>query len=135
MENTSDFEKQILAKIKEAREAKGLSKRKLAELADISSSAYNDYENGDRPFPFDRLLKVLEALELDIFSLGKTVEVETTTLQLVPIDGKQVEGYFQATLEAFQMIQEKAKEDSKEIKDLKREMEEIKELLRGKSNS
>ena len=131
--NKENIQQELLRVVKEAREAKGLSRRKLADITGISPASYNDYESGASPFPFDRLLKVAEVLELDIFNFGKTVEVEQTTIQLVPLDGKQVEGYFQATLEAFQMMQEKAKEDSQEIKNLKKDIEEIKELLKNKS--
>ena len=129
----NNLQEELLKLIKDTREAKGLSRRKLADLAGISPTSYNDYESGENPIPFDRLLKIIDVLELDIFNFGKTVEVEQTTIQLVPLDGKQVEGYFQATLEAFQMMQEKAKEDSQEIKNLKKDIEEIKELLKNKS--
>jgi hypothetical protein len=71
-------------------------------------------------------LKIVDVLELDIFNFGKTVEIEQTSLQLVPIDGKQVEGYFQATLEAFLQMQER-------LKQLEEDNKEIKELLRNKS--
>lgn len=129
----NNLQEELLKLIKDTREAKGLSRRKLADLAGISPTSYNDYESGENPIPFDRLLKILHVLELDIFNFGKTVEIEQTSLQLVPVDGKQIENYFQATMEAFQMMQEKAKEDNKEIKDLKKDIEEIKELLRNKA--
>jgi transcriptional regulator with XRE-family HTH domain len=134
--DSSEAQKQVLELIRTTREAKGLSRRKLAELADISPTTYNECESGARAFTFDRLTKVLEVLELDIFNFGKTVEIEQTSLQLVPVDGKQIEGYFHATAEGYKQIQErmdKMEAENKDIQSIKKDIEEIKELLRNKS--
>ena len=130
--NKENIQQELLRVVKEAREAKGLSRRKLADITGISPASYNDYESGASPFPFDRLLKVAEVLELDIFNFGKTVEVEQTTIQLVPLDGKQVEGYFHATVEGYKQIQERM--DKTEIEN-KKILEEINELKKNQSKS
>ena len=54
-------------KIKELRESKGISQYRLAELTGINRSTFNRYENGSiQKISFDNLLKICEALEIDI---------------------------------------------------------------------
>ena len=54
-------------KIKELRENKGISQYRLAELTGINRSTINRYENGSiQKISFDNLLKICEALEIDI---------------------------------------------------------------------
>ena len=54
-------------KIKELRESKGISQYRLAELTGINRSTINRYENGSiQKISFDNLLKIWEALEIDI---------------------------------------------------------------------
>ena len=54
-------------KIKEIREEKGISQYRLAELTGINRSTINRYENGlIQKVSFDNLLKICEALEVDI---------------------------------------------------------------------
>lgn len=128
MENT---QQKLLDLIVQTRQSKKWSRRKLADIADISPTSYNEYEAGNTPFPFDRLLKVLEVLELDIFDFEKTTKEQatenvTTPSVFLPINGRLIEGYFQATTEAFLQMQER-------LKQLEEDNKEIKELLRNKS--
>ena len=54
-------------KIKELREDKGISQYRLAELTGINRSTINRYENGSiQKISFDNLIKICEALEIDI---------------------------------------------------------------------
>ena len=54
-------------KIKSLRESKGISQYRLAELTGINRSTINRYENGSiQKISFDNLLKICEALEIDI---------------------------------------------------------------------
>ena len=54
-------------KIKELRESKGMSQYRLAEITGINRSTINRYENGSiQKISFDNLLKICEALEIDI---------------------------------------------------------------------
>ena len=54
-------------KIKELREDKGISQYRLAEITGINRSTINRYENGSiQKISFDNLLKICEALEIDI---------------------------------------------------------------------
>ena len=54
-------------KIKELREDKGISQYRLAELTGINRSTINRYENGSiQKISFDNLMKICEALEIDI---------------------------------------------------------------------
>ena len=54
-------------KIKELRDSKGISQYRLAELTGINRSTINRYENGSiQQISFDNLLKISEALEIDI---------------------------------------------------------------------
>ena len=58
-------------KIKELRESKGISQYRLAELTGINRSTINRYENGSiQKISFDNLLKICEALEIDIKEMG-----------------------------------------------------------------
>ena len=59
-------------KIKELRESKGISQYRLAELTGINRSTINRYENGSiQKISFDNLLKICEALEIDIKEISK----------------------------------------------------------------
>ena len=54
-------------KIKEWRENKGMSQYRLAEITGINRSTINRYENGSiQKISFDNLMKICEALEIDI---------------------------------------------------------------------
>ena len=54
-------------KIKNLRESKGISQYRLAELTGINRSTINRYESGIiQKISFDNLLKICEALEIDI---------------------------------------------------------------------
>ena len=54
-------------KIKEIREEKGISQYRLAQLTGINRSTINRYEKGlIQKVSFDNLLKICEALEVDI---------------------------------------------------------------------
>ena len=54
-------------KIKDLRESKGISQYRFAELTGINRSTINRYENGIiQKISFDNLLKICEALEIDL---------------------------------------------------------------------
>ena len=53
--------------IREVRENKGMSQYRLAEITGINRSTINRYENGSiQKISFDNLMKICEALEIDI---------------------------------------------------------------------
>ena len=57
----------IMIKIKEVREAKGISQYKLAQLTGINRSTIKRYEDGFiKKISFKHLLKMCEALEINI---------------------------------------------------------------------
>ena len=57
-------------KIKELRESKGISQYRLAELTGINRSTIKRYEeNYIRKISFDNLIKICEALNIDIKEL------------------------------------------------------------------
>src|SRR5271154_811104 len=56
----------IPARLKEAREAKGLSQTDLAELADITPQAVSQYESDDKQPEWNTLMKISQHLELPI---------------------------------------------------------------------
>ena len=54
-------------KIREVRESKGMSQYRLAEITGITRSTINRYETGSiQKISFDNLLRICEALEIDI---------------------------------------------------------------------
>lgn len=55
--------------IRSVREGKGYSQEYLAEMLDISQSAYANLESGKSNLSVDRLLKVCEILGLDVHEL------------------------------------------------------------------
>lgn len=55
--------------IKNAREQKGLSQRDLAQKLNISQAAVSQFENGKNPPKIDTLLKIANALQVDINAL------------------------------------------------------------------
>ena len=57
----------IIEKIKDTREAKGLSRYKLSQLTGIHESTLKRYEDrAIKKISFENLLKICEALEVDI---------------------------------------------------------------------
>ena len=57
----------IIEKIKEAREAKGVSRYKLSQLTGIHESTLKRYEDGAiKKISFENLLKICEALGINI---------------------------------------------------------------------
>ena len=57
----------IMLRIKEVREAKGISQYKLAQLTGINRSTIKRYEDGFiKKISFEHLLKMCEALEINI---------------------------------------------------------------------
>ena len=57
----------IIEKIKETREAKGMSRYKLSQLTGIHESTLKRYEDGAiKKISFENLLKICEALEINI---------------------------------------------------------------------
>lgn len=60
----------IGSKIKEMREAKGISQYRLAQITGINRSTIKRYEeNYIRKISFDNLIKICEALNIDIKEL------------------------------------------------------------------
>ena len=54
-------------KIKELRESKGISQYRLAEITGINRSTIKRYEDNEiKKISFDNLMKICEALEIDI---------------------------------------------------------------------
>ena len=57
----------IIKKIKETREAKGVSRYKLSQLTGIHESTLKRYEDrAIKKISFENLLKICEALEINI---------------------------------------------------------------------
>ena len=57
----------IIEKIKDTREAKGLSRYKLSQLTGIHESTLKRYEDrAIKKISFENLLKICEALEINI---------------------------------------------------------------------
>ena len=57
----------IIEKIKETREAKGVSRYKLSQLTGIHESTLKRYEDGAiKKISFENLLKLCKALEINI---------------------------------------------------------------------
>lgn len=57
--------------IRNAREEKNLTVKQLAYLCKISPNHLTRLENGNRGLSIDRLISILNALEIDIFELLK----------------------------------------------------------------
>lgn len=57
----------VIEKIKETREAKGISRYKLSQLTGIHESTLKRYEDrAIKKISFENLLKICEALEINI---------------------------------------------------------------------
>lgn len=73
--------------LKKLREAKGLSMKKAGQLLGYSDSYISQIENGRENVPIeDRLLKFLDAYDVDIRAFNKMVrelETEMTDLQVI----------------------------------------------------
>ena len=78
-------------RVRDAREAKGLSGRKLATAAGISSSFMSDVETGKNVPGLDVLQKIAEALELDVWVLaGAAAQDAASPLRTFPLDRLKV---------------------------------------------
>lgn len=62
-------------KIKEAREAKGITQKKLGELSGISESTIRKYELGNRSPKIETLLKIATALDVPVITLKSDLEL------------------------------------------------------------
>ena len=58
-------------KIKTAREAKGLSQRKVAELLGVSQPAYREWEQGDSTPNWARMKSIARVLEISLDELAR----------------------------------------------------------------
>lgn len=50
----------MYSRIKELREERHLTQRQLAEIMEMQLTQYRRYENGERPIPFDFVVKLAD---------------------------------------------------------------------------
>ncbi len=50
----------MYSRIKELREERHLTQRQLAEILEMQLTQYRRYENGERPIPFDFVVKLAD---------------------------------------------------------------------------
>jgi transcriptional regulator with XRE-family HTH domain len=67
----------ILKKIRETRKLKGLSHENMAHELDISPSAYNKLERSETTLSLERLLKIIEILEISLYDI---FEIESESI-------------------------------------------------------
>jgi len=78
--------------IKEEREKKGISQRKLAEEIGFSNSELSRIESGERQKPdFSTLSKISSALDLDFGKIMKMCDIEVPYIYGSPITKKAIE--------------------------------------------
>jgi len=65
--------------LKQVREAKGLSQKELATLLDMAQAQYSRIESGKTDPSFSTVVKVAQALGLDLSELFKADEIFSTT--------------------------------------------------------
>ena len=56
-------------RIKQARKAKGLKQKELAEMLEVSNGAIQQWENGKRSPKLETIRKIASALDVDVYSL------------------------------------------------------------------
>lgn len=56
----------LLPRIKELREAAGLSQKRLAEILELHRTQYQRYETGESPVPVDFLIKLADLYDVTL---------------------------------------------------------------------
>ncbi len=77
--------------IKNRRKELKISQEELGKVMGVSKFAVSKYENGDRPFPRDRLPEIADLLDIDYFYLSGRTPIKGTA-ETVPLIGKVVAG-------------------------------------------
>ena len=70
-------------RIKEVREEKGLTQRKLAKMINVSQAAIANWERGYRKVSLENLYKIASALKVSIYELLNETEGEPMTAKNV----------------------------------------------------
>ncbi len=69
----------LLPRIKELREAAGLSQNKVAEIMELHRTQYRRYESGESPITIEFLLKLADFYNVSLdYIAGRTDEADTT---------------------------------------------------------
>lgn len=67
----------LLPRIKELREAAGLSQKKIAEIMELHRTQYQRYETGESPVTIDFLMKLADFYNVSLdYIAGRTDEIK-----------------------------------------------------------
>ena len=125
---------QMAKKLKAAREAKGLSQRALAKLADVPQSHISKIENGAVDLRVSSLVEIARALDLDIALVPRKALPAVQSIvrsSAPPIDTKAM----QAAMKEYQKIQDSLKlalEENPAVKEIAQLQRQVRELQRLK---
>ena len=92
----------MIARLKEARNEKGLSQKDLAKKINLTQQTYSDYETGRTNPDIDTLTKIADILEISVdFLLGRsddlgTISVKNENPVQLTADGKELLDIFNA---------------------------------------
>lgn len=106
--------------IRSARESRGYSQDYMAEMLKICQSAYAHIESGKTALSLDRLIRITEILEIDIYELLEKGLDKKPQAQIEFRNGTPV---FSETKQVYDQL----------IFELKNEIEFLRELVREKS--
>ena len=79
MQESENQVKEIAARIKEMRVIAGLSAKEIAEMTEVSTAEYLEFEAGEKDFPFSFLHKCAKAFNLDLTSLIEGTSAKLTS--------------------------------------------------------
>ena len=92
--------------LKEIRTKKGLSQKKVAEMIGSSQTAINYWEKGERKPKFEQIIKLAEALEVNVDDLFSSSASESTTRTMhdyMDMKGKPLTEYFDSWLKVCEI--------------------------------
>ncbi|MBX3102144.1 MAG: helix-turn-helix transcriptional regulator [Bacteroidetes bacterium] len=114
-------------KIRQAREAKGLSQEYVAEQLGISQASYSNIERGETSPNIKRLMKLGEVLEIDIADL--LYEEKGITLYINNNHGTITEHSAQTMTQSLELALQVIASKNQEITTLKEMLATYKELI------
>ena len=68
----------MYTRIKELREDRHLTQKDLAEILEMQLTQYRRYENGERPVPFDFVVKLADFYNVSLDYIAGRVDDHTT---------------------------------------------------------
>ena len=127
--------KQIAQNLKAAREAKGLSQRALAKLADVPQSHISKIENGAVDLRLSSLIEIARALELEVTMVPRKTLPAVQSIVRSAMPSQATNEAIRQTLKEYKKLQNSislALQESPAIKEIAQLQRQVRDLQRLK---